>query len=88
MRRSLGQDAEIKVPRSNAPVKRRLAILIQVGGSRWMIEEDFQSAKDECGLDEYETRGWHGWHDHTALGMLALYFLAQQTEWSGKKRTR
>jgi len=35
--------------------------------SRWTIEQDFQAAKGECGLDEYETRGWTGWHHHTAL---------------------
>ena len=25
---------------------------------------------EQCGLDEYETRGWTGWHHHTALSML------------------
>ncbi len=87
VRRSLGQDAEIKVRRSNAPAKIPLAKLAQVGGSRWTIEEDFQCAKGECGLDEYETRGWHGWRHHTALSMLALCFLAQQQERLGEKRT-
>lgn len=87
VRRSLGQDAEIKVQRSNAPAKIPLAKLAQVGGNRWTIEEDFQCAKGECGLDEYETRGWHGWHHHTALSMLALCFLAQQKERLGEKRT-
>ena len=42
------------------------------------VEGDFQTDKGECGLDEYETRGWVGWHRHTALSMLALWFLILQ----------
>lgn len=87
VRRSLGQEAEIKVQRSNAPLEIPLVKLAQVGGGRWTIEDDFQCGKGECGLDEYETRGWHGWHHHTALSMLALWFLAQQKERLGEKRT-
>ena len=45
---------------------------------RWTIEQDIQAGKGECGLDEYETRGWIGWHHHTALSMLALLFLVLQ----------
>ena len=86
VRRSLGQKAEIKVQRSNAPPAIPLTKLAQVGGGRWTIEEDFQCGKGECGLDEYETRGWQGWHHHTALSMLALWFLARQKERLGEKR--
>ena len=86
VRRSPGQEAEIKVQRSNAPAAIPLLKLAQVGGGRLTIEEDFQCGKGECGLDEYETRGWHGWHHHTALSMLALWFLARQKERLGEKR--
>lgn len=86
VRRSLGQEAEIKVQRSNAPARVPLAKLAQVGGCRWTIEEDFQCGKGECGLDEYETRGWRGWHHHTVLSMLALWFLALQKQRLGEKR--
>lgn len=86
VRRSVGQEAEIKVQRSNAPHHVPLSRLAQVGGCRWTVEEDFQCGKGECGLDEYETRGWRGWHHHTALSMLALWFLAQQKERLGEKR--
>ncbi len=58
-----------------------------MGGTRWTIEQDFQAAKGECGLDEYETRGWVGWHHHTALSMLAMLFLVLQRQRLGKKRT-
>lgn len=80
VRRSLGQAAELKYHRSNAPATVPLAKLAQVRGSRWTIEEDFQSGKGDCGLDEYETRGWVGWHHHTALSMLALAFLVLQKQ--------
>lgn len=86
VRRSLGQEPEIKVQRSNAPPDVSLGKLAQVGGCRWTVEEDFQCGKGECGLDEYETRGWQGWHHHTALSMLALWFLARQKERLGEKR--
>jgi SRSO17 transposase len=78
VRRSLGQSAELKYHRANAPAVIPLEKLAQVRGTRWTIEEDIQSGKGECGLDEYETRGWVGWHHHTALSMLALAFLVMQ----------
>lgn len=85
-RRSIGQEAEIKFQRSNAPPQIKLQRLAEVGGSRWTIEQDFQAGKGECGLDEYETRGWAGWHHHTALSMLALLFLVLQRLRLEKKR--
>jgi SRSO17 transposase len=85
VRRSLGQSAELKYHRANAPAAVRLEKLAQVRGTRWTIEQDIQAAKGECGLDEYETRGWLGWHHHTALSLLALAFLVLQRQRSGGK---
>ena len=53
----------------------RLATLAQVAGQRWTIEECFEMAKQEVGLDDYEVRSWHGWYRHITLAMLALAFL-------------
>jgi len=86
VRRSLGQEPELKYHRSNAPADVPLKKLAEVRATRWTIEEDIQSAKGECGLDEYETRGWVGWHHHTALSMLALTFLVLQRARLGEKR--
>jgi SRSO17 transposase len=86
IRRSLGQSPEWKYHRSNAPATASLEKVAQVRGTRWTIEEDIASAKGECGLDEYETRGWVGWHHHTALSMLALLFLVLQKQRLGGKR--
>ena len=85
VRRSLGQSAELKYHRTNAPTEMGLEKLGQVRGVRWTIEEDIQSCKGECGLDEYETRGWVGWHHHTALSVLALAFLVLQEQRLGEK---
>jgi SRSO17 transposase len=82
----LGQKTELKYHRSNAPMQIKLPRLAEVGGSRWTIEQDIQAGKGECGLDEYETRGWVGWHHHTALAMLALLFLVLQRKRLGEKR--
>ena len=86
VRRSLGQEPDLKYHRSNAPAEASLDKLAQVRGVRWTIEEDIQSCKGECGLDEYETRGWVGWHHHTALSMLALAFLVLRKQQLGEKR--
>lgn len=86
VRRSLGQEPELKYHRSNAPAEQSLTKLAQVRACRWTIEEDIESAKGECGLDEYETRGWVGWHHHTALSLVALLFLVRQKRRLGEKR--
>jgi SRSO17 transposase len=86
-RRSLGQEPELKYHRANAAADVLLLKLAQVRAARWTIEEDIQSGKGECGLDEYETRGWVGWHHHTALSILALTFLVLQRTRLGEKRT-
>jgi SRSO17 transposase len=84
--RSPGQEPERKYHRSNAPAEVPLLKLAPVRATRWTIEEDIPSAKGECGPDEYETRGWVGWHHHTTLSLLALAFLVLQRVRSGGKR--
>src|SRR6516165_5012118 len=46
--------------------------LVAVEGHRWAIEDSFETAKNELGLDHNETRSWHGWHRHVSLVMLAF----------------
>lgn len=87
-RRSIGQEPELKYHRSNTPEEVALSKVAAVRAMRWTIEEDIQSGKGECGLDEYETRGWTGWHHHTALSLLALLFLVLARHRLGEKRGR
>jgi SRSO17 transposase len=50
--------------------------LIRVAGSRWAIEECFQTAKNETGLDHYQVRRYDAWYRHATLAMLAHAYLA------------
>jgi SRSO17 transposase len=43
---------------------------------RWVIEDCFEAAKGEVGLDEYEVSKWDGWHRHLTLCLLAYAYLA------------
>jgi SRSO17 transposase len=49
--------------------------LVRVAGSRWPVEECFERAKGDCGLDEYEVRSWVGWYRHVTLSLFALAML-------------
>lgn len=60
-----------------APVGTTLAELAGVAGLRWTIEECFERAKDDLGLDHCEARSWHGWHRHMSLCLAAGAFLAK-----------
>ena len=52
-----------------------IAELVRVAGARWAIEECFQAAKNETGLDHYQVRRYDAWYRHATLSMLALAFL-------------
>ncbi len=70
---------------SNASDDTALLELGRVGALRWTVETEFQTSKGEVGLDEYEVRGWTGWHHHITLALLAGAFLLNlQQEWGEK----
>ena len=50
--------------------------LVSVEGHRWAIEDSFETAKNELGLDHNETRSWRGWHRHVSLVMLVFAMMA------------
>ena len=58
------------------PAGTPIEVLVGVEGRRWAIEDAFEAAETELGLDHNETRSWHGWHRHTSLVMLASAVLA------------
>jgi SRSO17 transposase len=62
--------------RCAGPANTPLRELIRVAGARWAIEECFQTAKNEAGLDQYQVRSWRAWHAHITLAMLAAAYLA------------
>jgi SRSO17 transposase len=53
----------------------RLRELVRVAGARWAVEESFQTAKNEVGLDQYQVRRYDAWYAHITLAMLAAAFL-------------
>ncbi|MGW5235977.1 IS701 family transposase [Streptomyces nodosus] len=53
-----------------------LAALVRVAGSRWRVEETFQSGKGLAGLDEHQVRRYTSWSRWVTLAMLAHAFLA------------
>jgi SRSO17 transposase len=72
LRRSLGGKRELAYYLCACPTpKATLATLVRIAGQRWQIEQCFETAKGECGLDHYEVRSWQGWHRHITLAMLA-----------------
>ncbi len=72
IRRSLTKPDELAYYVVHAP-KDWVSIetLVRVAGQRWKIEQGFQTAKGECGLDEYEVRRWGSWYRHIILSLLA-----------------
>ena len=58
------------------PAGTGIEMLVRVEGHRWAIEDSFETAKNELGLDHNETRSWHGWHRHVSLVMLAFAMMA------------
>jgi SRSO17 transposase len=74
-RRSIS-DGEIAYYVCYGPRRATLADLARVAGSRWRIEECFQQAKNEAGLDHYQARSFRAWYAHITLSMLALAWLA------------
>ncbi|GIF13808.1 hypothetical protein FHX34_105312 [Actinoplanes teichomyceticus] len=57
------------------PRKTRLMDLARIAGPRWAVEECFQQAKGQAGLDEYQVRDWRAWYAHVTLSMAAYAWL-------------
>ncbi len=75
IRRNIG-DRSLAYFTTWCPAGTTIETLVAVEGSRWAIEDSFETAKAELGLDHNETRSWHGWHRHVSLVMLAFAMLA------------
>jgi SRSO17 transposase len=48
---------------------------VKVAGARWAVEECFQAAKNEAGMDHYQVRRYESWYRCVTLAMPALAFL-------------
>jgi SRSO17 transposase len=76
VRRSLSDPTEVRAYVVFAPQEATLEAVVRVAGARWVIEQLFEAAKGEVGLDHYEVRSWTGWYRHMTLAMWALALLA------------
>ncbi len=76
IRRSITRPADLAFYHAYAPEGTPVEALARVAGTRWVIEEGFERAKGEVGLDQYEVRSWAGWYRHVTLCLLAHAFLA------------
>ena len=74
IRRSLS-DGDLAHYLCFCPPQTPLADLVAVAGRRWAIEESFQTAKSEIGLDQYQVRRYDAWYRHITLAMLAHAYL-------------
>ena len=75
-RRSLSNSGELAYYVCYGPAGTTLEELARVAGTRWAIEECFEEAKGQVGLDQYEVRRWDGWYRHITLAMLAHAYLS------------
>lgn len=71
-----GKDPELAFYRCAGPITTPVPELVRVAGARWAIEECFQTAKNEAGLDQYQVRDYRAWYAHITLAMLATAYLA------------
>jgi SRSO17 transposase len=88
IRRSLTDPSERAYYRAYGPASITLAELVRVTGSRWRIEEGYEQAKGEVGLDQYEVRGFRAWYRYVTLALLAyaaLVVTQQQARAQEKK---
>ncbi len=66
---------ELAFYRCFTPRPTPLAVLVNVAGRRWTVEESFQTGKGLCGLDQHQVRCWRSWYRWATLAMLAHAFL-------------
>ncbi|MEO3928586.1 IS701 family transposase [Micromonosporaceae bacterium B7E4] len=66
---------ELAFYRCWTPKPATLAQLVRVAGIRWSIEESFQAAKSQVGLDQHQVRRWDSWYRFTTLAPAALAVL-------------
>jgi len=76
--REVSSPETIKYVLSNAPAETSLQRLVQMQRQRFWIERSFEDAKSECGLADYQVRGWRAWHHHMALVMMAMLFMLEE----------
>ena len=86
IRRSIDDPGELAYYLSNAAKDIRLKQLAIIAATRFRIEQCFEEAKGETGLDHYEARLWQCWYRHITLSMMAHAFLVVMRATAGGKK--
>jgi SRSO17 transposase len=86
VRRSLSDPDDLAYYLRHGPERTPLRELVRVAGARWAIEETFQTAKGQVGLDQYQIRRYDSWYRHITLAMLAHAFLTVTTASAGGEK--
>lgn len=87
VRRKIGEPRELAYYVVFADAETTLEEMVTVAGTRWAIEESFETAKGEVGLDQYEVRSWHGWYRHITLALLAHAYLTATRATAARRET-
>ena len=75
IRRNLTDPTDLAYYLCHGPARTRLRDLVQVAGTRWAIEDSFQTAKGQVGLDHTQVRRYDAWYRHITLSIFAHAFL-------------
>lgn len=78
VRREVDSPNEIKYSLSNADPETSVKRLAYMQAQRYWVERPFQDAKNECGMGDYQARGWFAWYHHMTMVMMAMLFMIEQ----------
>lgn len=78
VRRNPETKSDYKYSLSNSQKTVSLQRLAYMQAQRYWVERMFEDAKGQCGMADYEARGWNAWHHHMALVLLAQSFLLDE----------
>jgi len=78
IRRDL-ETSHLRFSFSKASPDTSLERLARMQSRRYWVERALENAKGEARLDQYEVRGWRGWHHHMTMTLLAMLFLLELT---------
>jgi SRSO17 transposase len=78
VRRNPATKSDYKYSLSNSEKSVPLQRLAFMQAQRYWVERTFEDAKGECGMADYEARGWIAWHHHMALVLMAQSFLLDE----------
>jgi SRSO17 transposase len=70
-RRSVSDPTKLAYYRVYGPAETPVPEMVRVAGWRWTIEEGFEQAKGEVGVDQYEVRRYDAWYRYITLALLA-----------------